>query len=44
MIWLLLAAQAAQLDPAAMTPEDKAAQLQSSAPADPQSGLPAYDW
>ena len=44
MIWMLLAAQAAQLDPAAMTPEDKAAQLQSSAPADPKAGLPAYDW
>ncbi|QBM76010.1 glycoside hydrolase family 3 protein [Sphingomonas sp. AAP5] len=44
MIWMLLAAQAAQLDPAAMTPEEKAAQLQSSAPADPKAGLPAYDW
>ncbi len=44
MIWLLLAAQAAQIDPAAMTPEEKAAQLQSSAPADPKAGLPAYDW
>ncbi|WP_294392248.1 glycoside hydrolase family 3 C-terminal domain-containing protein [uncultured Sphingomonas sp.] len=47
MIWMLLAAQAS--DPvasavAAMTPEQKAAQLQSSAPADRQAGLPAYDW
>ncbi|SEN12309.1 beta-glucosidase [Sphingomonas gellani] len=47
MIWMLLAAQVS--DPvaaavAAMTPEQKAAQLQSSAPADPQASLPAYDW
>lgn len=44
---LLLLAQAA--DPisaaiATMTPEQKAAQLQSTAPADPAIGLPAYDW
>ncbi|WP_203308599.1 glycoside hydrolase family 3 C-terminal domain-containing protein [Sphingomonas beigongshangi] len=44
---LLLAAQAA--DPVAaavakMTPEQKAAQLQNTAPADPAVGLPAYDW
>ncbi len=44
---LLLLAQAA--DPvtaaiAAMSPEQKAAQLQSTAPADAQAGLPAYDW
>jgi len=46
MIWLLLAAEAAQVspNPAKMTPEQKAAQLQSSAPADPAAGLPAYDW
>ncbi|WP_242182761.1 glycoside hydrolase family 3 C-terminal domain-containing protein [Sphingomonas sp. CARO-RG-8B-R24-01] len=46
MIWLLLAAEAAQVSPnlATMTPEQKAAQLQSSAPADPAAGLPAYDW
>ncbi|MDN4631640.1 glycoside hydrolase family 3 C-terminal domain-containing protein [Sphingomonas sp. PsM26] len=46
MIWLLLAAEAAQVspNPATMTPEQKAAQLQSSAPADPAAGLPAYDW
>ena len=47
MIWWVLAAQAA--DPiaasvAAMTIEEKAAQLQSAAPADPKAGLPAYDW
>ncbi|WP_242096299.1 glycoside hydrolase family 3 C-terminal domain-containing protein [Sphingomonas sp. CROZ-RG-20F-R02-07] len=46
MIWLLLA-QAA--DPiaatiAGMTIDQKAAQLQSSAPADASAGLPAYDW
>lgn len=29
---------------AAMTPEQKAAQLQSTAPADAAAGLPAYDW
>ncbi|MGP7796225.1 glycoside hydrolase family 3 C-terminal domain-containing protein [Sphingomonas sp. CLY1604] len=44
---LLLLAQVA--DPvsaaiAAMTPEQKAAQLQSTAPADAAAGLPAYDW
>ena len=44
---LLLLAQAA--DPvataiAAMTPEQKAAQPQSPAPADAKAGLPAYDW
>ncbi|WP_271300434.1 glycoside hydrolase family 3 C-terminal domain-containing protein [Sphingomonas sp. CV7422] len=44
---LLLLAQAA--DPvaasvAAMSPERKAAQLQSTAPADAAAGLPAYDW
>ena len=44
---LLLLAQAA--DPvttaiAAMSPEQKAAQLQSTAPADAQANLPAYDW
>ena len=44
---LLLLAQAA--DPiaatiATMSPERKAAQLQSTAPADPAAGLPAYDW
>ena len=44
---LLLLVQAA--DPvtaaiAAMTPEQKAAQLQSTAPADAAAGLPAYDW
>ena len=44
---LLLLAQA--VDPvtaaiAAMSPEQKAAQLQSTAPADPQAKLPAYDW
>ncbi|MEH3158691.1 MAG: glycoside hydrolase family 3 C-terminal domain-containing protein [Sphingomonas taxi] len=44
---LLLLAQAA--DPvtaaiATMTPEQKAAQLQSTAPADAAAGLPAYDW
>ena len=44
---LLLLAQAA--DPisaaiATMSPEQKAAQLQSTAPADPAIGLPAYDW
>ncbi|KQN94115.1 glycoside hydrolase family 3 [Sphingomonas sp. Leaf231] len=47
MIWLLLASAAA--DPVAttiatMTIEEKAAQLQSTAPADPKAGLPAYDW
>ena len=47
MIWLLLAGAAA--DPVAsaiatMTIEEKAAQLQSTAPADPKAGLPAYDW
>ncbi|MBN8806814.1 MAG: glycoside hydrolase family 3 C-terminal domain-containing protein [Sphingomonas sp.] len=47
MIWILLAAQAA--DPiaatiATMTIEQKAAQLQSSAPADAKAELPAYDW
>jgi beta-glucosidase len=44
---LLLLAQIA--DPvtaaiATMTPEQKAAQLQSTAPADAQAKLPAYDW
>ena len=44
---LLLLIQAA--DPvtaaiAAMSPEQKAAQLQSTAPADAQAKLPAYDW
>ena len=29
---------------ATMTPEQKAAQLQSTAPADAAAGLPAYDW
>ncbi|MEN2709100.1 glycoside hydrolase family 3 C-terminal domain-containing protein [Sphingomonas sp. NPDC092331] len=50
MIWLLLA-QAAPVAPdpvvetvAAMTLEEKAAQLQSTAPAAPDAGLPAYDW
>ncbi|MBN8813675.1 MULTISPECIES: glycoside hydrolase family 3 C-terminal domain-containing protein [unclassified Sphingomonas] len=50
MIWLLLA-QAAPVTPdpvveavAAMTLEEKAAQLQSTAPAAPEAGLPAYDW
>ena len=47
MIWLLLAGAAA--DPVAsaiatMTIEEKAAQLQSTAPADPKASLPAYDW
>ncbi|MEH3105279.1 MAG: glycoside hydrolase family 3 C-terminal domain-containing protein [Sphingomonas phyllosphaerae] len=47
MIWLLLASAAA--DPvsatiATMTIEEKAAQLQSTAPADAKAGLPAYDW
>ncbi|MDR6786824.1 beta-glucosidase [Sphingomonas sp. BE138] len=47
MIWLLLASAAA--DPVAatvatMTIEEKAAQLQSTAPADAKAGLPAYDW
>ena len=46
MIWLLLASAA---DPVAatmatMTIEEKAAQLQSTAPADAKAGLPAYDW
>lgn len=46
MMWLLLA-QAA--DPVAaaiatMTIEEKAAQLQSTAPRDAKAGLPAYDW
>lgn len=46
MMWLLLA-QAA--DPVAaaiatMTIEEKAAQLQSTAPRDAEAGLPAYDW
>ncbi|MBJ6121668.1 glycoside hydrolase family 3 C-terminal domain-containing protein [Sphingomonas mollis] len=47
MIWMLLA-QAA--DPAiaaaiaTMTVEEKAAQLQSTAPAEPKAKLPAYDW
>jgi beta-glucosidase len=45
MIWLLLASA----DPVAtavaqMSLEEKAAQLQSTAPADPRAGLPAYDW
>ena len=44
---LILAAQSA--DPVAatvakMSSEQKAAQLQSTAPADPAAGLPAYDW
>ncbi len=47
MIWLWLAGAAA--DPVAaaiatMTIEEKAAQLQSTAPAAPKAGLPAYDW
>jgi beta-glucosidase len=41
---LLLAAADPQATIAAMTIEAKAAQLQSSAPADPKAGLPAYDW
>ena len=46
MMWLLLA-QAA--DPVAaaiatMTIDEKAAQLQSTAPRDAKAGLPAYDW
>ncbi|MDD1452731.1 glycoside hydrolase family 3 N-terminal domain-containing protein [Sphingomonas sp. H160509] len=45
MIWLLLASA----DPVAtavaqMSLEQKAAQLQSTVPADPKAGLPAYDW
>jgi beta-glucosidase len=45
MIWLLLAAASpVAVTVAAMTPEEKAAQLQSSAQADPKAGLPAYDW
>lgn len=56
MIWLLFAQAAAAAaaapapaDPVAatiagMTIEQEAAQLQSSAPADPKAGLPAYDW
>ncbi|MFY0099762.1 hypothetical protein ABTQ08_20065, partial [Acinetobacter baumannii] len=46
MIWMLLAAEAAQIAPTpeALTTEQKAAQLQSSAPANPAAGLPAYDW
>lgn len=46
MIWMLLAAEAAQVAPApeTLTTAQKAAQLQSSAPADPAAGLPAYDW
>jgi beta-glucosidase len=37
---LLLAAGA----PASLTLEEKAAQLQNAAPAEPKLGLPAYDW
>ncbi|WP_394646497.1 glycoside hydrolase family 3 C-terminal domain-containing protein [uncultured Sphingomonas sp.] len=56
MIWLLLASAApvavpanVDRDPVAtaiatMTIEEKAAQLQSTAPADAEAGLPAYDW
>ncbi|UIJ44310.1 glycoside hydrolase family 3 C-terminal domain-containing protein [Sphingomonas cannabina] len=49
MIPLLLLAAATADDPVArsiatMTVEEKAAQLQSTAPADEDAGLPAYDW
>ncbi len=50
MIWLLLAqAVSGSSDPVAasvatMSVAEKAAQLQSSAPADAEAGLPAYDW
>ncbi|WP_374295563.1 glycoside hydrolase family 3 C-terminal domain-containing protein [Sphingomonas sp.] len=45
MIWLLLAtADPVTTAIATMTIEEKAAQLQSTAPADAQAGLPAYDW
>lgn len=45
MIWLLLAsADPVATAVASMTIEEKAAQLQSSAPADAKAGLPAYDW
>ncbi|QAY79142.1 glycoside hydrolase family 3 C-terminal domain-containing protein [Sphingosinicella sp. BN140058] len=51
MIPLLLLAAAAEPDPqaisaalATMTIEEKAAQLQSTAPADAEAGLPAFDW
>ena len=41
MITALLLAAAA---PSALTLEEKAAQLQNAAPAEPKLGLPAYDW
>jgi len=41
MIAALLLAAAA---PASLTLEEKAAQLQNAAPAEPKLGLPAYDW
>ncbi|HEX8446089.1 MAG TPA: glycoside hydrolase family 3 C-terminal domain-containing protein [Sphingomonas sp.] len=41
---LLLAAADPQATVATMTLAEKAAQLQSSAPADAKAGLPAYDW
>jgi beta-glucosidase len=41
---LLLAADPVAATIGRMTIEEKAAQLQSSAPADPKIGLPAYDW
>jgi beta-glucosidase len=51
MIFPILLAAAADPDPdavtraiATMTVEEKAAQLQSTAPADAEAGLPAYDW
>ncbi|WP_420136904.1 glycoside hydrolase family 3 C-terminal domain-containing protein [Sphingomonas sp.] len=44
MALLLLAADPVTATIARMTIEEKAAQLQSSAPADRKIGLPAYDW
>ena len=45
MIWLLLAsADPVATAVATMSMEEKAAQLQSTAPADAKLGLPAYDW
>lgn len=45
MIWLLLAsADPVATAVASMSMEQKAAQLQSTAPADSKAGLPAYDW
>jgi beta-glucosidase len=45
MIWLFLAtADPVATAVAQMSLEEKAAQLQSTAPADPKAGLPAYDW